>query len=374
MIDTVAVPPAPAGMPTSTRGPSRTGAADATETGGTFAALVAVLAAMLHDPAPAVPGETAPGAPEQAPGLPTPVPGPATPVPGPAAAVPGSATPVPAPPSPTAPGVAVPAAISAPQPPPGDGEAATAAAPPVSAVRALPAAPAGPADAAVPAGGGRAPGAATPAVPATTAAPATTATAGARDGGEPLLAGTPAADRTTHEHATPPAPAAAATAPPAAGPAVPGGPRIAVPAAPAGAPAAPPPPAPHLQLAAVVAPLRREGDGAYRLRLHLQPEDLGALDVDVEVRAGQVHLRLHAEEAATVTALRHAMPELRAELEAAGFRAGAFDVTARGDGQPGGHAADHRGPSARPAPAGAPLPHDPDTIAPSHDGALDVRL
>lgn len=140
-------------------------------------------------------------------------------------------------------------------------------------------------------------------------------------------------------------------------------------------PPAPAPP-PHAQIVAVVAPLRRRPDGIYRLGLQLEPEQLGRVRVDVELGAGEVHLRLHADDHAA-QALRDALPELRSSLQAAGLRPGALDVDGGGAGPFAEHHAE-RGQAPRSREDARPLSEPAPPVVPSSpppgSGALDVHL
>lgn len=92
-------------------------------------------------------------------------------------------------------------------------------------------------------------------------------------------------------------------------------------------------PAPSLpdQLVEVIGPLRQAPDGTHRLSVHLRPDELGEVLVDVRVRGNEVNLTIRADLAGTADLLRDAVGELRAELEAAGFRSGDVDVSSHSD-------------------------------------------
>lgn len=92
-------------------------------------------------------------------------------------------------------------------------------------------------------------------------------------------------------------------------------------------------PAPSLpdQLVEVIGPLRQAPDGTHRLSVHLRPDELGEVLVDVRVRGNEVNLTIRAELAGTADLLRDAVGELRAELETAGFRSGDVDVSSHSD-------------------------------------------
>jgi flagellar hook-length control protein FliK len=149
-------------------------------------------------------------------------------------------------------------------------------------------------------------------------------------------------------------------------------------AAPAAAdPARPAVPAsPAAQVAAPVIPLRADGDGIHRLTVQLHPADLGPVNVLAELRGGDIHLHLAGATEAGREALRAALPELRRELEQAGFQATSLEVAPDllrnpdHGRQPGQQAADpqhHTEPAIAEA---VPLPAAP----PPGAHHLDVRL
>jgi flagellar hook-length control protein FliK len=130
-------------------------------------------------------------------------------------------------------------------------------------------------------------------------------------------------------------------------------------------------PAVHTPIVTAVVPLIERGDGSYHVAVRLHPNELGAVDVDVELRNGEVNLRLRAENEAGRDAIRAALPALRSELEAAGVRAGTFDL---GD-RPSGQAPEERRqpmPNARMEPL--PETTDDTDVDVAGDNALDVRL
>jgi flagellar hook-length control protein FliK len=129
------------------------------------------------------------------------------------------------------------------------------------------------------------------------------------------------------------------------------------------APAAPAPATPASrattagQIAAPVLPLRAAGDGIHRLTVHLHPADLGPVSVVAEIRGGDIHLHLAGATEAGREALRAALPELRRELQQAGFRDASLDVgldlqQQPAQDQPARHQAGDQ-PDHRPAPANA---------------------
>ncbi len=143
------------------------------------------------------------------------------------------------------------------------------------------------------------------------------------------------------------APALSVTAgadPGAAGPSVPAAtvhpgqvaPTAVVPA-PAGAPAPAPAPAPaampvpvQQQVFAAVGPLLRADDGSYAVQLQLHPHDLGAVQVTVDVRHGEISVQLHSPDPAAQDALRDGLSDLRRQLEDQGLRTGSMEVGSGG--------------------------------------------
>jgi flagellar hook-length control protein FliK len=83
---------------------------------------------------------------------------------------------------------------------------------------------------------------------------------------------------------------------------------------------------PHQQIAAVVSPLRRRGDGSYQLTLHIKPEHLGNVDLHVDLHHGTVDLHMHTDNQQAHDAILDHLDDLKSELERAGLKAGQFDV------------------------------------------------
>ena len=94
-------------------------------------------------------------------------------------------------------------------------------------------------------------------------------------------------------------------------------------------------PPPAQQLAEALRDVRRMSDGSHRLSLQLHPEELGAVQLEVAVRDGQLHLRAVAETDSTRRLLTASIPELREQLTDAGVSAGSLEVGAES-------AADHQ--------------------------------
>ncbi|WP_406833092.1 flagellar hook-length control protein FliK [Pedococcus sp. KACC 23699] len=143
------------------------------------------------------------------------------------------------------------------------------------------------------------------------------------------------------------------------------------------------------QVLGAVSPLLTGPDGTHRVTVHLEPENLGKVRVQVSLSGGEVALHLIAADAVTRETLRLGLPELRAQLEQSGLRTADMDVrsgpsdlfgrdTGAGTDASGGRAA-------RPVPGAAPqhrtttggtaLPDlNPASRSLSHDVALDVRM
>jgi len=96
----------------------------------------------------------------------------------------------------------------------------------------------------------------------------------------------------------------------------------AAPATPSAAAAA----TPSSQLVQHLGPVLQGPDGTYTLSLQLYPEELGAVQVDVALRTGEISLALHAGDDSAQETLRAALPDLRSALEAAGLTATALSV------------------------------------------------
>lgn len=147
--------------------------------------------------------------------------------------------------------------------------------------------------------------------------------------------------------------------------------RAVAPAAAPAPPAAPPPPA--AQVVTVLEPLLAGPDGAYTISLQLYPEELGAVQVEVSLRGGEISLALHAADDRAQEALRAALPDLREQLESTGLTATDVSVD-------GGRADD----SANDTPGQRPGSRDRSTgdgdVAPAPppaadpDAALDLRM
>jgi flagellar hook-length control protein FliK len=133
----------------------------------------------------------------------------------------------------------------------------------------------------------------------------------------------------------------------------------------------------------LLAPVLEGPDGAYSLSLQLYPEELGAVQVEVLLRGGEIRLALHAADEAAQAALRSALPDLRADLHAGGLTATSLTVD---DGRPGSSSdrsterspdrrsdgqGDQPGRRSHPYRGAEPAPRP----SPSHaDAALDLRM
>jgi flagellar hook-length control protein FliK len=98
----------------------------------------------------------------------------------------------------------------------------------------------------------------------------------------------------------------------------------------------------------MIAPLRRDADGVHRLTVHLHPADLGPVSILAEIRDGAIQMTLAGTTETGRDTLRASLPELRRELEQAGFTGCSLDMrqdspaggrsSARGSGVPTGSA------------------------------------
>src|SRR5205823_11324611 len=87
------------------------------------------------------------------------------------------------------------------------------------------------------------------------------------------------------------------------------------------------PTTPHQQIVAVVAPLRRSGDGSYRLNLHLRPAELGPVNLEIQIHHGVVELHMGAENEHARELLSSSLEDLRRDLTQAGLNPGRLDVS-----------------------------------------------
>jgi flagellar hook-length control protein FliK len=92
-----------------------------------------------------------------------------------------------------------------------------------------------------------------------------------------------------------------------------------------------PVPTPAQQVVTVLAPLRSSVDGTHEVTIGLEPDGLGTVKATVTVSAGQVVVRLGADNDQARDALRQALPLLKHELGGDGSSA---SVLLAGDGQP----------------------------------------
>lgn len=131
---------------------------------------------------------------------------------------------------------------------------------------------------------------------------------------------------------------------------------------------------PTQQVAEALREVRRLADGSHRLSLQLHPEELGAVQLEVAIRDGQLHVRAVAETEAARTALEQNLPELRSDLRDAGVRAGSLEVGPDASGRDRSDAPtrDARTPDLRERADDAP-PTDT-TPDPSSPSGLDIRL
>ncbi|HWH01303.1 MAG TPA: flagellar hook-length control protein FliK, partial [Pilimelia sp.] len=138
--------------------------------------------------------------------------------------------------------------------------------------------------------------------------------------------------------------------------------------------------APAQQVAMHLGPLRLDGDGIHRLTVHLHPADLGPVSVVAEIRDGAISVQLAGATDAGREALRGSLPDLRRELQDAGYANCSLDVRADSDqrGQqfrpPSGGQADPgaRGDRRTPPPVDPRTPADP--ARPATDRRLDLHV
>lgn len=86
--------------------------------------------------------------------------------------------------------------------------------------------------------------------------------------------------------------------------------------------------APHTQVVRMLSPLAHAPDGSYRMSLSLTPEELGHVEVHLELVEGRMNVHLVAATPDAREALRQALPELRHELAEQGIHARDLDVSA----------------------------------------------
>jgi hypothetical protein len=101
---------------------------------------------------------------------------------------------------------------------------------------------------------------------------------------------------------------------------------------------APEPRAVAQQVVRAVVPLRKLPDGTHRVVLELRPAELGTVRVELSVDAGTVHVGMRADTPGTDALLHAALPEVRAQLDAAGLAAGRVAVGFGAEGGQGGPA------------------------------------
>ncbi len=83
---------------------------------------------------------------------------------------------------------------------------------------------------------------------------------------------------------------------------------------------------PHEQVMTAVSPLLRRADGSYSIAINLEPEHLGRVTLQIQVRAGEVAVTMQAADASAREMLRDNLSSLRQQLEHQGMKAGQLDV------------------------------------------------
>ena len=138
---------------------------------------------------------------------------------------------------------------------------------------------------------------------------------------------------------------------------------------------------PATQVAEVLRDVRRLADGSHRLSMQLYPEELGAVQLEVALRDGRLHLRAVAHTEAGRAALESSLPELRSELGDAGVDAGSLEVGSEtADGrtfaqrETDDQADTARGGPTTGTPGGRPDPTTPTPSPGSTSTLVDVRL
>ncbi|GAA2735683.1 hypothetical protein GCM10009867_18580 [Pedococcus aerophilus] len=145
---------------------------------------------------------------------------------------------------------------------------------------------------------------------------------------------------------------------------------------------------PQTQVLNAMSPMFTAPDGTHQVTVHLEPENLGKVRVQLTLSGGEVALHLVAADAATRETLRQGLPELRAQLEQTGLRTAGMDVQSgspdlfgqagAGSGTGAGSGAAPRAghgaiPGHRGADTGPATPNPTSRSLPS-DVALDVRM
>lgn len=140
-------------------------------------------------------------------------------------------------------------------------------------------------------------------------------------------------------------------------------------------PAPPPPPdaPPARQAAEAISAALTSPGGSDRVELVLRPEELGRVRFELRSEGDRLFVTMTADRPETMDLLRRHLPELRAELEQAGY--GAADLNFGQSGNPGGQAEAH-GPaaSAEFLPMPPPSPALPPAPRATASGGLDLRL
>lgn len=93
-----------------------------------------------------------------------------------------------------------------------------------------------------------------------------------------------------------------------------------------------PAPEPYRQVVQVVAPLRGR-DGDYNITLSLNPENLGRVDISLNISSNTVNMQMQADNPNARQMLRDSMNDLRNELNGSGLNAGTLDVGSQDAGK-----------------------------------------
>lgn len=142
---------------------------------------------------------------------------------------------------------------------------------------------------------------------------------------------------------------------------------------PALAPPAPPDAPPARQAAEAISAALSAPGHSDSVELVLRPEELGRVRFELRSEGDRLVVTMTADRPETMDLLRRHLPELRAELEQAGY--GAADLNFGQSGTPGGQAEAHGPPaSADLAPMSSASPAMPAAPRATATGGLDLRL
>lgn len=131
----------------------------------------------------------------------------------------------------------------------------------------------------------------------------------------------------------------------------------------------------HQQVYTAVSPLLRGVDGSYGIQLNLRPHELGPVQVNVDVRHGEISIQINATDPAARDALRNGLSDLRQQLEDQGLRAGSMNVASGGANARQPETSWSRSPVIEPPQHGGnPSDQLVATAAAASSSALDLRM